>query len=485
MSRWVPLLITWPVTISLAHILSPQDYGYLALVTVFTRFGRIVAEAGVSNTIVLGPQLTDEEYRSLHGFSFLTFIGVAATLSLLAFPIEIFYGRQGMREVIWALSVGFAFDGLSLVPTALLRRRLQFRSTATAEIVRVLVESSLTLSLALAGWKYWALVGGYLTGAFAGTCSILIAARVRLGRPRMATIRKVRSSANRLLTASMSNFLAQSSDASIGGLVVSAASLGGYSYMAGLARSPIEKLSGIVTYASASLFGNVRESRERVVSVLNRICVFSALAMFPVLGGIAVVAPDLVQGILGAKWQPYISVLQLMCFQAALLPLTAALDNALIATGQEHIYATNGLLTLGILPPSFYLLGKTFGAPGLALAWLVPAPILLVRRLAALKRSAGLEINTWVRMLVRPIIVTSLMITIVIAVRSLPILADLPPLYRLALCSFIGAVVCVILTILLCADQVSWFAGIDGAGRLGKAARIALAGRQRLLKVQR
>lgn len=481
LARWLPLLITWPITIALARILSPEDYGYLALVTVFTRFGRIVAEGGLSNTVVLGPELERGEYETLHSLALTTFLAVGTVLCLAAWPLELVYRREGMGVVILALSFGFVLEGLSLVPTALMRRQLRFKETAIAEITRVVVEAAVSLTLALWGWRYWSLVVGYLCGASAGTITIGVRARLSLGRLRKSVIGKIRASANKLLAASTTNFLAQSSDASVGGLVVSVAQLGGYTYMAGLARSPIEKLSGIITYASASVFGSVRSSSDHVVNALLRITSVSALAMFPILGGIAVVAGDLVPVALGPKWDEYILVLQILCIQSAILPLTSALDNAMIATNGERTYALNGVLLLLLLPLAFLVLGHFYGANGLALAWLVPQPILIARRLQRLRHSIALPVRSWLGALSGPLVATIIMLAVVSIARNYGPIAQANSFARLLLSAGLGAALYLLLVLWLCKDQLDWLARIPGTGAIGKLCEFGLQLRARFV----
>lgn len=480
-SRWFPLLITWPITTLLARLLTPQDYGYLAVVTVFTRFGRIVAEAGVANTIVLGPELSEVEYRAVHGFSIGVYLLVAFVLCGLALPLQAIYERPGMAAVIWTLSVGLVFDGISLVPTALLRRRLQFRETAFAEFIRVLSDSFGTLTLAILGMQYWSLVYGYLGGALAGSLAISLFAGIRPSIPNISIVRKVRARASRLLTASMATFAAQNSDASVGGLVVSAAGLGGYTFMAGLSRSPIEKLSGIVTYASASLFGRIGGETERVGRVLTRIGSMTALVMFPIFAGLGVVAGDLIAIAFGPRWLPFVPAFRLLCLQASLIPLASALDNALVATGHERTLATNALLSLVALPPAFFFLGRSLGATGLALAWLAPLPFVFYRRLSVLRGAVGVGGQEWLKSLLMPALATLAMAVSVLMVDAFPAVQELRPVLRLGLSVGLGLVTYIVAAFALCSEQIEWFAGLEGTGGIGRTVSRIIKWRRRIV----
>ncbi len=456
LSRWGTLLITWPTTIMLARILDPSDYGYLALVNVFTRFGRIVAEAGVSGTIILGPSLSEDQYSRLHGWSMAMFLAVGAVIAGLAVPIEHLYDSPGVRWILLALVTSFIADGLTLVPVARMRKAVRFREIASADAARTLVEAGASLTFALRGFGYWSLIIGFLSGIATYAALITRAAGMWPSRPTFTGLGPTLRNARRLLVASVTTFTATSSDGWVGGAVTGTAALGGYAYMAGLARAPIEKLAGIITYASGSLLGNFEGDPERVGRTIVRMTRLTSLLMFPIFAGVALVADDLVLGLLGEKWEPYTMALRILCLNAALLPMSAALDQAAVALGHSRTVAMNGVVLLLLLPFSFFSLGGLFGATGLALAWLVPVPLILGRLVLLVRRETGTPIRAWLAALRLPTLGIAVMSAGVLLLQSSSTVAPLAPLVRLSACAAVGATLFIGFMLLFASEDIAW-----------------------------
>ncbi len=459
-SRWASLLVTWPVTIVLARLLSPADYGYLAVVAVFTRFGRIVAEAGVSNTVLLGPLLSDRRYARLHGWSLLLFLVVGGTIAAFAVPIEHVYKTPGLRWVLLALTSSFMLEGLTLLPIARMRRGVRFRELAVADTARVLCDAGASLLCAINGFGYWSLVAGYLAGHACHAMFILHAAGMRPAWPSTRGLSEPLSNAKRLLVASITNFAAESSDAWVGGAVVGAAALGGYTFMMSLARSPIEKIAGIIAFASGTLLGNLRANTARIGQAVLRLARITSLLIFPAFAGIALVADDLVLGILGPKWHPFVLSLRILCLFFAMQPLHSALDDAAITLGHSKASAMNGVISLLILPVSFFVFGRYLGATGLALAWLVPRPILIARLLLLFNRTTGLRLSSWISCFREPVLGVLLMALVVSGAQRLPGMLALSHLPRLIFLSALGATVYAAFLLIFARADVLWLRGL-------------------------
>jgi O-antigen/teichoic acid export membrane protein len=232
--------------------------------------------------------------------------------------------------------------------------------------------------------------------------------------------------------------------------------LGGYSYMNGLARSPIEKLAGLVTYAASALLGNMHGDPERIARATLRLARLTMLLMTPVFVGVALVAEPLVRGLLGDKWLPFVPALQVLSVYAASYPLTSAFDQAAIALGHTRISALNGLILLVTLPASFFLLGREYGATGLALAWLVPLPLTFGRLVLTIRRMAGLSIGLLIRELWVPVAASLVMAAAVLLLRSPVRSMTEQPLVELALLAASGASTYALLCLWLARGDLIW-----------------------------
>jgi PST family polysaccharide transporter len=350
-------------------------------------------------------------------------------------------------------------EGLTLLPIARMRRGVRFRELAVADTARVLCDAGTSLMCAINGIGYWSLVAGYLAGHACHAIFILYAAGMRPAWPTTRGLSAPLSNAKRLLVASITNFAAESADAWVGGAVVGAAALGGYTFMMSLARSPIEKIAGIIAFASGSLLGNLRANSARIGQAVLRLARVTSLLIFPVFAGIALVADDLVVGVLGPKWHPFVPSLRILCLFFAMQPLYSALDDAAIALGHSRASAINGVISLLILPVSFFVLGRHIGATGLALAWLIPRPLLIARLLLIFNRSTGLRLSPWIACFREPVLGVLLMAVAVSAAQRFPSMAALSHLPRLVFLSTLGATVYGVFLLTFARADVLWLRG--------------------------
>lgn len=459
LSRWGSLLVSWPATILLGRLLLPTDYGYLALVAVFTGVAALIAEGGVVTTIVLGPALSEEQYRRLHGWSLTFFGAVWGVLVIAAAPIESLYDIAGLRWVVIALGSGLLLEGLRVVPEARMRRDFRFRDLAVLASGRVVVQAVASLLCAALGLGYWALVIGHLAGLGAAAGMALWMLRIFPLRPRLTGLRETLASSAHVLTGGVTQMIGERSDAWIGGAVLGATPLGGYVYMKGIAGAPLEKVSGILLYVAAAAFGTVEGEPERMRSLVLRSLRVMALMMFPLFTGLAITSQSLISAVLGEQWLPYAGTLQISCAYGMIVPIVTLLRSAVMAVGGAPEMARTGGISLLVLPPAFFLLGSRFGPDGLAAALLLPLPWIAERYIAVLVGRIGLTRRQVGACLLRPLATVAVMATMVVLTAQIEPVREARPLVRLLVQCTVGAIGYGGLSWLIQKDDLLWLIG--------------------------
>jgi PST family polysaccharide transporter len=415
--RWGVQLVSWPVTLLTAKLLSPRDYGLLAAIGVFTRLVMLVTEGGFGTIIVSGAEMSPRQLRQLNALAVIV-ATVAFLLSCgLALPVERFTRTPGTAWVVVAVSVVLLFDGGVLVPAARLRRALRFRDLVLVEAGRNLTELLTTLLLASRGLGYWALVGGALAGVTVQAVGILSMAATGFERPVLAEMRATLRASAHLVSRNLGEFLSTNSDRLIGGRLLGAAALGTYTFASTLAWAPAEKVSSMVTRVTPALFGRVRESPDELRRYLLNITEAVTLVTLPMFAGLALVADDAVGLALGPQWAGMVAPLRFFCIAAALAEAFIAVPHALQARGRLAPLAQNGVASLVLYPPAFFVLALHFGPAGMALAWAVIGPALNARLLRILCAEVGLPLRRYLRALAPAATGTAVMAAAVLVVR--------------------------------------------------------------------
>jgi O-antigen/teichoic acid export membrane protein len=432
-AKWLTQLISWPITILTARILAPADYGYIALVTVFTRLIAMLCEGGVGTAIVSGPALSRRQLQQLASVALGAGVAAFVVGCLMAWPIAWFYKSEPMRWIVLAISATLIADALALIPASLMRREFRFKELAVAEVSRNVVDQVVTLTLAVLGARYWALVGGYAAGVAVFCAAVLFRRAVGFARPVWHEIADSIRFSMHIVLRNVSLFLSSSSDTLVAGRLFSTAGVGAYNMAGTLAWAPVEKLTSMITRVTPALFAAVRDDPAGLRRYTLRISEVLSVLTVPMFVGFAVVAPDAVAMLLGPKWAATVVPLRWLCIAGALSECLAVVPHALQAVGATKALARSGVAALFLYPPGFLIAGLFFGLPGIAAVYAIVGPGLALWQLTVLSREIQLSRRDFLRNLMPAMTCTAIMLVGLLGVGQLPAVAALGSGPRLAL----------------------------------------------------
>lgn len=165
-SKYGKVLMNLVFTAVLSRLLSPNDYGVVAIVTVFTSFFNILADMGLGSAVVQNKELTDDEVNDIFSYSCYQGIMLAVFFCILSVPISVFYKNNVYLSICTILSVSVLFNTLNMIPNAILMKNKRFITVAVRNIVTTLITGGVTILLAFLGFKYYALVFQSVTSSF-------------------------------------------------------------------------------------------------------------------------------------------------------------------------------------------------------------------------------------------------------------------------------------------------------------------------------
>ena len=159
------ILLQFAGVVILARLLSPHDYGLIAIVVVIIGVGEIFRDFGLSSAAVRAPELTRDQSTNLFWIN--TGIGVflGGLLLVAAAPLASLYGQDEVRPIAQAMAAIFALNGLATQFRAQLMRGLRFRWLATVDVLAAALALGVAIGGALLGWAFWALVAQQITQA--------------------------------------------------------------------------------------------------------------------------------------------------------------------------------------------------------------------------------------------------------------------------------------------------------------------------------
>lgn len=437
--RWLTQLVSWPATILIARMLSPSDYGLVVLVRVYTDFISMITEAGLGAAVTIAPDMDERRAGQLHTLSLLLGAVAVVLTCAMAYPIAGLYRRPEMRNVVFALSALFIIEAAGVVPNGLLRREFRYKTIAVADWARTAADLVVELTLAFLGFGYWTLVFGYMAGSTAWQVVVFASRRVRPRRIHYADVRSTLRTMGHMVTQHVSSFVVTSSDVMIGGRLASNAAMGVYSFGAQLATVPNNKVTALVANVTPSLFREVRTNLPLFRRYIVIITLGLSTLVLPAFLGMVVVAEDFTAVVLGPKWEGIVVPLQLLALTAAVQSMFAVLPQVLWATDNGRVVTRFGLMNLAILPPLFLILGRAYGVDGLAAAWLIGTPVVLVLRGREALRVVQLPVREFAASLWPAVSSSLAMVVAVLVVQHFASVTGWPPAARLASSVITGA----------------------------------------------
>lgn len=426
--------ITFLVTLLLARVLTPADFGLIAAVVAFTAFLEAVVDVGIGSSIVQRQDVTRDELASLF---WAVFAGACAIYGILVASGPAL-GRlldiPLLPRVLPVAGLTAVLYGLLTVPLALVRQRRQFKEVAVVQTIASALGGVVALSLAMSGYGYRALVVQTVLTVAARTTGMWIVARWWPSFTfRMSDLAHATAYSGPLVAAVVINVWARSLDAIFIARLAGITALGHYNLAVRLAGAPMILITAGVRPQLHPLFAAIRDEPDRVREAFRETVAMTALASFSLAALMFVVAEPLVLTLWGPAWAPTIGIMHAFALLTALQPVSS-LSTSLFLTGDK----TALMLRIVIVNATALIIAMALGAvwggaPGVAWAYSVVYALFAMPRsmLTAYVRLFGGKPSELLRSLGLPTVFAAAIAAAGIATNTTLLNLALPPLTRL------------------------------------------------------
>lgn len=156
--KYSRIFISLIINIILSRLLTPEDYGVVAVVTVFTTFFASLSDMGLSAAVIQIKELSKKDIDSIFSFSVYYALLLAMIFIFLSGFIADFYGSLIYKKVCILLSIALLFEALNTVPNGIMNRKKKFKEISMRIVLTYIFSAFIAIILAFLGWKYYALV---------------------------------------------------------------------------------------------------------------------------------------------------------------------------------------------------------------------------------------------------------------------------------------------------------------------------------------
>jgi PST family polysaccharide transporter len=369
LAQLVQLVLSLGAMVVLARLLTPRDFGLVAMVTTITGFLRIFNEGGLSTATIQKDGITHAEVSNLFWAN--VALGTVATvlLALSAPAVAWFYREPQLVAVTAALSVTFLLTGSTVQHLALLKRQMRFSAIAAIQLASIVTGVSVGIAMAWLGYGYWCLVGMQLSSP---VVSCVLTWSVSRWRPRLPSrhsgTRALLGFGANLTASSLLWSLARGSDALLIGRFHGSAALGLYSRGGALLLRPLEQAMAPLDAVFVPTLSRLQNHPERYRRIVLQVLDGIALACFLFAGLLLPLAQPLTVVILGPQWVDAAPIFAAFTVVAVYVPFAGVAGWIIASQGRGTDFLVLSTVASAVIVASF-VASVPFGLVAVAVSY--------------------------------------------------------------------------------------------------------------------
>ena len=347
--------------IILGRILSPDEYGMVGMLTIFTLIGNSLQESGFRAALVNVRNIRHEDYNAVFWCSLL--IGTCAYLILFfcAPLIARFYQEPELVPLARYCFLAIPIASLGTAQGAYLFRNLKVRQQALSGIIAHMVSGSLGITLAFNGFSYWGIATQSLTYLITVTlCTWYFSPWRPTFHIDFHPLRPLFAFSSKLLITNIANQLNNNLLSVILGKYFTPQAVGNYNQANKWNATGHQFITGMMGSVAQPVLASINDDRERSLREFRKILRFCAFLAFPAMFGLSIITRELILITVGEKWTGSIPLMQLLCIGGAFIPLNTLFSNLIVSQGKSNVYMWN-IITQVVLQLAVVLLIVRFG----------------------------------------------------------------------------------------------------------------------------
>lgn len=326
-------------SVILARLLSPSDYGIIAMVTIFFAVAQSFVDSGFSNALVRKTDRREEDLSTCFYFNIGVGIVAYIVLFLIAPFIADFYNQQILSPIIRITGLGVVLNSLCVVQQALFTIKIDFKSQAKVTLSATIISGIVGVVLAYQGYGVWALVwqGVVLSLVRMGLLWLMSKWRPTTGFSK-SSFNYLFGYGSKLLASGLLDTIYNNIYPIVIGKFYTPAQLGNYSRALSFAQLPSSNITSILQRVTFPVLSTIQDDIPRLQANYRRLLKLSAFIIFPLMMGLAAVAFPMIRLILTPKWEGCSLYLQIICFALMWYPIHAINLNLLQVKGRSDLF---------------------------------------------------------------------------------------------------------------------------------------------------
>lgn len=331
--------VTFIVGLVLARLLTPEEYGLIGIVTIFTTVLLGVVDSGFSNALIRKSEVTDDDYSTLFFFNLAVSIVMFLLLFIGAPWIASFFERPQLINLVRVMGLLLIIQALSIVQNTILSRRIDFKTKTKASLISAISSGIIGIVMAYMGFGVWSLVAQQLSRQFIYSSCLWI---YNHWWPKMKfsiqSLKYMWGFGWKLLVSGLLDSIWKELYQIVVGKFYSPTILGQYTRSKQYSSLFSSNLTTIVQRVSYPVLSQVQDNEERMVAAYRRVIKTTMFVTAITMIALGAVAEPLIYCLIGPQWHIAATFLPLICISMSLYPLHAINLNMLQVQGRTDIF---------------------------------------------------------------------------------------------------------------------------------------------------
>lgn len=337
--RYASQGIQFLISLVMARLLMPSDYGTIALLNVFLAICQTFIDSGFGLALMRKKDCTEQDFNTVFIFSTVVALLCYGVLWVIAPWIAQFYNQPILVPITRIVSLNVIINALANVPNARLSISLDFKKKAFVTLATVLISGCLGLWMAYSGFGLWSLVYQTLV---AGAMKTLLLFGYAKWLPKLQFSKQSFNSlfafGSKMLVSGIIGNIYNNLSSIVIGKFYTPSLLGLFGKASTLASYPSMQMTGVILNVAYPVLAKIQDDDEQLIAAYRRMLKMSTFVVFPLMAGLAVVAKPFVLCVLGEKWAEMIPLLQILCFAMMWDPFNGMNLNLLQVKGHSNIF---------------------------------------------------------------------------------------------------------------------------------------------------
>lgn len=337
--RFSTLFVQLIVNIILSRILMPEDFGMIAMLTVFIQFSQAFIDSGFTNALIQRKDRTNVDFCTVFYFNFVIACILYVILYISAPWIAEFYNMPPLTKIARILGINLVVGALASVHRTKLSIDLRFKVQSIISFLAVIISGVISILMAYNGFGIWALVFQSIISLTLQTILLFI-----LGTHWIPSLvfsiysfKKLFAYSSKILGSSLISLLYRNLYPIVIGKKFSAVELGYYSRADLFSTMPTSSITLILSKVAFPIFSTIQDDNAKLRVAYSKYIVFASLIVFPIMLGLATLSKPLIVVCMTDKWLMAVPLLQILCFDCMFDHISAINLNILYVKGRSDL----------------------------------------------------------------------------------------------------------------------------------------------------